>query len=499
VSKGRSLVGRLLALCCLGVLLIPNILIAKTTKRSARATKPRVAKAERPARAVAPVSAKGRAKATVAESRSSRSAATRSGVDRRASARTAAAKKGVRGRYSKRLARTKRSRTEHASQGGRGDVDEHIHVRKGDTVENLLAARGMGMAEAREWIAAAADVFDLTRIRPRHGLTLRFDRATRELDSLRYEIDGNNLLVVEAAADGITARLEDLPYFVEVKGIAGQITRGLREDTVAAGVPARIAADIADIFGWDVDVESGLRPGDEFRVIYENIWQVGLGKPQAGKVLAAELVLDGKRQTAVLFENEDGEGGYYRPTGEAISRRFLRYPVEFSEISSEFSLERFHPIRRRWRPHWGVDFAAPYGTPVRAAADGVVAVSGWENGLGKTVRIAHADGIGSAYGHLSEIAPSVREGGPVERGQVIGYVGSTGLSTGPHLHYEIQREGEHVDPLEFNCDRENAIDATLVKQFGRAKNEVTRQLASLPRTNEPTSLSLSTSLFQATE
>ena len=135
------------------------------------------------------------------------------------------------------------------------------------------------------------------------------------------------------APTGITARLEDLPYFVEVKGIAGTIERGLREDTVAAGVPARIAADLADIFGWDVDVETGLRPGDEFRVIYENIWQVGMPAPQAGKVLAAELVVGGKKQTAVLFEDEDGEGGYYAPSGESVSRTFLRYPVEFTEIT----------------------------------------------------------------------------------------------------------------------------------------------------------------------
>jgi murein DD-endopeptidase MepM/ murein hydrolase activator NlpD len=475
----------------LGALLVPNILSAKTTKRSGRATKSRVSKVERPAPVTKATRSPSRAGARVRKA----SATSRGGTG----ARKGAVASRKRTRSSKRLTRGRHSRTQHVRRGVRGHVDEHLHVRKGDTVETLLAARGMSKPETHEWIAAAADVFDLTKIRPRRGLTLRFDRETRALESLRYEVDGKNLLVVESASDGLTARLEDLPYFVEVKGIAGQITRGLREDTIAAGVPARIATDIADIFGWDVDVESGLRPGDEFRVIYENIWQVGLGKPQAGKVLAAELVIRGKRQTAVLFENEDGAGGYYRPTGEAVSRQFLRYPVEFSEISSEFSLDRFHPIRRRWRPHWGVDFAAPHGTPVRAASTGVVSVSGWENGLGKTVRVDHANGIASTYGHLSEIAPSVRSGGSVERGQVIGYVGSTGLSTGPHLHYEIQRAGEHVDPLEFNCDREPSVDPALAKQFNRTKTEVAKQFAALPRTKEPTSLSLSTSLFQATE
>jgi len=355
------------------------------------------------------------------------------------------------------------------------------------------------MTEAREWIASTVDVFDLTKIRPRQGLTLSFDRETHGLDSIRYEVDQRKLLVAEQGADGITARLEDLPYFVEVKGIAGKIERGLRDDMTAAGVPSRIAADVADIVGWDVDVETGLVPGDDFRVIYENIWQVGMPKPQAGKVLAVELVVGGRKQTAVLFEDENGESSYYAPSGESVSRTFLRYPVEFTEITSEFSLDRFHPIRRQWRPHWGVDLAAPYGTPVRAAADGVVSVSGWESGLGRTIRIDHANGVASTYGHLQAIAPAVVPSNKVERGQVIGYVGSTGLSTGPHLHYELTRDGGHVDPLEFTCDREPSITTPLARQFDRARKEIVRQLASIPRNREPTSLSLSMTLLQAVE
>jgi murein DD-endopeptidase MepM/ murein hydrolase activator NlpD len=469
VSRGRSLVGKLLALLCMGALLAPAVSSAKTTKRSARnhkrdAKTVRSASADRPGRSASVRTTK-------------RSGTSRSGT------------RVAKGRY----------RSRHARRGVRGTVDEHIHVRKGDTLENILAARGVGITEAREWIAAAADVFDLTKIRPRHGLTLRFDRETHALESIRYEVDQRNLLIAEQAGDGFTARLEDLPYFVEVKGIAGTIDHGLREDTVAAGVPAHVAADIADIFGWDVDVEVGLQPGDEFRVIYENIWEVGMATPQAGKVLAAELVVGGTRQTAVLFEDENGGGGYYAPTGEAVSRAFLRYPVDFTEISSEFSLGRFHPILRRQRPHWGVDLAAPYGTPVRAVADGVVSVSGWETGLGQTVRVDHANGVTSTYGHLSAMAPAMTPGASVERGQLIGYVGSTGLSTGPHLHYELTRNGEHVDPLEFTCDREPSIAPPLMRQFDRAKKEVAKQLASIPATRQPTSLSLSTTLLQPAE
>lgn len=463
--SSRSLVGKLLALVCMGALLCPGVLAAKTTKRSARTAK-RGARAARAQKAGRPASKS----VTTASARSPRSRSAH-----------------VRSRHARRTHRTPADET----------FDEHIHVRKGDTVENILAARGVGITEARDWIAATADVFDLTKIRPRQGLTLRFERGTHALEAIRYEVDQRKLLVAQQGGDGITARLEDLPYFVEVKGIAGTIEHGLREDTVAAGVPARIAADLADIFGWDVDVETGLGPGDAFRVIYENIWQVGMSTPEAGKVLAAELVVGGTKRTAVLFEDANGDGGYYAPSGEAVSRAFLRYPVEFTEISSGFSLDRFHPIRREHRPHWGVDFAAPYGTPVRAAADGTIGASGWESGLGQTVRIQHANGVESTYGHLSKIAPAVVVGEQVERGQVIGYVGSTGLSTGPHLHYELARSGEHVDPLEFTCEREQAIAPGLVKQFDRAKREVVRQLASIPADLRPTSLSLSTTLLQA--
>jgi murein DD-endopeptidase MepM/ murein hydrolase activator NlpD len=456
VAKDQRLVGKLLALACFGALLLPNVLTAKTAKRTARGGTRRVAKVVRPASCHRPAK-----RATV-------------------------------------VASTSHRHRVHSRHGGSlGTVDEYLHVRKGDTLESLLAARGVGITEARDWIAAAADVFDLTKIRPRHGLTLRFDRETHAIESIRYEIDGKYLLVAELGGDGITARREDLPYFVEVKGVAGTISHGLREDTVASGVPPRIAADVADIFAWDVDVESGLHAGDEYRVIYENIWQVGMSEPQAGKVLAAELVIDGKSQTAMLFEDEDGQGGYYAPTGEAISRTFLRYPVEFTEISSEYSMDRFHPIRHQRRPHWGVDLAAPYGTPVRAAADGVVTAVGWETGLGNTIRIDHAGGVASAYGHLSHFAPAANESAKVERGQVIGYVGSTGLSTGPHLHYEIARDGEHTNPLEFTCEREPSIAPPLVRQFDRTRKEAVKQLAALPSATAPTSLSLSTTLFQA--
>ncbi len=405
---------------------------------------------------------------------------------------TAKATKGMKAQHAR-----VRSHHHRAEVGVRGSVEEHVHIRRGDTLEALLAARGVGTADAQPWMTAAAGVYDLRYIRPRRGLTFRFDRSSHELECIRYEIDEKSMLVLETTSDGIVARREGLPYFVEIKGVAGRIDRGLREDALESGVPEPVVAGLADIFGWDVDVEGGLKQGDEFRVIYENIWQAGADKPEIGTLLGAQIISHGQPATAVFFEDADGHGAYYSPTGDAVSRTLLRYPLQFTEISSEFSLLRRHPILHRDRPHLGVDFAAPRGTPVRAVATGHVSFSGWASGLGECVKIDHADELVSVYGHLSEITPGAQEGAAVEQGQVIGYVGATGLATGPHLHYALERDGDYVDPLSLPPPPpEDQVPAKARRAFERLESTIVKELASLPCDARPMTLSLSTSLFQ---
>lgn len=372
-------------------------------------------------------------------------------------------------------------------------VEEHVHIRRADTLGTILAARGLGAAEVRPWLDAAAVVFDLRALRPRRGLTLRFERATRRLEAVRYEIDDRTQLVVERTPDGLRARRTTLPYFVEVKGAAGVIERGLREDARDAGVPDRVVSALADIFGWELDLATDLRPGDQFRVLYENTWQAGERTAEPGNVLGADIVVRGRRLTAVFFEDDDGHGAYYRPGGGALSRDFLRYPLEFTEITSPFSLFRSHPILRMRRPHLGVDFAAPSGTPVRAVASGTVQAAGWLRQLGQAVRIEHRGGLESLYGHLERIAPGVREGGPVEQSEVIGYVGATGLATGPHLHFATYRDGEYVDPLRLTAGPQPSVPDGARRAFERVEGLVRRQLAALPVTANSRTVSLSTS------
>ena len=376
--------------------------------------------------------------------------------------------------------------------GSRGSAAEHLNVRRGDTLEAILAERGIGTGEAQPWLAAAARVYDLRRIRPRRGVNLTFDRATHALEVVRYQIDDRTLLVLEAQDDGtISARRELLPYFVELKGVAGRIDHGLRDDAPAFGLPSRVVADLADIFGWDVDVASGLRPGDELRVVYEDIWQTGGVRPEPGNVLGAQIRSRAGTTTAIFFEDADGNGSYYRPGGGAVSRTFLRYPLEFTEITSDFSQLRQHPILHIFRPHLGVDFAAPRGTPVRAVGSGMVSYAGRLHELGRCVRIDHAGPLTSTYGHLSGVAPGVALGAAVKRGQVIGWVGATGLATGPHLHYALDRDGEYVDPLALTQAVEQPVPALARHAFERVQAEVLRQLASLPETAHPLTVTLS--------
>jgi murein DD-endopeptidase MepM/ murein hydrolase activator NlpD len=348
----------------------------------------------------------------------------------------------------------------------------------------------VGAREARPWLDAAARVFDVRRLRPRRALTLRFERPSRRLLALRYEIDSRTQLVLERTESGIRARRTSLPYFVEVKGAAGVIARGLREDALEAGVPERVVSALADIFGWDLDV-SELRTGDEFRVLYENTWQIGELDPEPGNVVGAELVAGGHRVTAVFFEDEDGRGAYYRPDGSAVSRELLRYPLAFTEITSLFSMVRRHPILRVRRPHLGVDFAAPAGTPVRAVAGGVIDSAKWVRQLGRAVRIAHAGGLESLYGHLTRFAAGIVPGTRVEQGQVIGYVGATGLATGPHLHFATYRDGEYVDPLTLTSGAQARVPEATRRSFERVQTAVRHHLASLPLTANAFTVSLS--------
>ena len=278
-------------------------------------------------------------------------------------------------------------------------------------------------------------------------------------------------------------------YEVRLARVAGIIERSLFDDGQAAGLSDRLIGELGDIFGWDIDFVVDLQRGDRFTVLYEEKYWRGQ-KIADGDILAAEFVNQGRRYRAIAHRIADGRLEYYTPDGLALRRTFLRTPVRFSRVSSTFSGARYHPILKTWRAHNGVDYDAPLGTPVRATASGRIAAMGWNGGYGNIVAIRHAGPYSTVYAHLARHRHGLRAGQAVEQGEIIGYVGQTGLATAPHLHYEIQVNGVQRDPLTFKlpASAREAVPAEGRRFFFRTadvmnvklKGEIEGQLAYAP-------------------
>jgi len=329
-------------------------------------------------------------------------------------------------------------------------IERHVTVRRGDTFANLLELYDVALSDALVWHGGTRKTFNLSKLSPGRSLTLFFERDTGLLAAVEYRVDTMNILVAERGGDReIRARLARIPSATEFRVIAGTLDSNMAADCAGAGIPQRIIAELADIYAWELDFEK-LHRGDRFRVVYE----VAIGEDgdvvQTGRILAAAIENRSRVHTAILHTTEDGTPGYYDLEGRSLDRGLLRFPLEYTRITSGFSTSRLHPILARHRPHQGVDFAAPHGTPVRAMADGIVVYADWQGQLGRAVRIDHAgpSTYESVYGHFSRIASSVRPGRKVRKGEIIGYVGRTGLATGPHLHLELVVDGKHVNPLD---------------------------------------------------
>jgi murein DD-endopeptidase MepM/ murein hydrolase activator NlpD len=331
--------------------------------------------------------------------------------------------------------------------------------RWGETMSQVLGKAGVDQAEVDEWIRATNEAHDVDRVYAGQELELMMAKAGSDLQRLRMEIDPQTVLVVERQGSSVVARKEEIPYDRALRVVGSGIRSSLYETAQSHGIPDKIISDMAEILGWDVDLATDLEPGATFRVVYEELTRPDTMETMPGRLLAVDLANRGKRHEGYFFTMPDGKhAGYYDRTGKGIGRGgFLRFPVAYSRISSNFSTARFHPILKRSVPHYGVDFAAPPGTPVKAVADGRVLKAGWYGGNGKFVKIQHDKVYETGYSHLSSIAPGVRAGGSVKQGQVIGYVGSTGLATGPHLHFAMYRSGKYVDPLKADLPRSQSL------------------------------------------
>ncbi len=353
-------------------------------------------------------------------------------------------------------------------------------IQRGDTVASLLARLQIDDAEASQVLRNNAQARALYQLIP--GKVVRATAtADGKLVSLRY-LSGTNLVSVDRTADELVVKQDAVQLERRVLMKSAEIRNSLFGATDAAGLPDSVATQIAEIFSTDIDFHRDLRKGDRFSVVYEVFYD--RGEPvKYGRVLTAEFVNQGKAYTAVYFNYSENEGGYYTADGKNLRKQFLRSPLEFSRITSGFSTARFHPVLQTWRAHKGIDYGAPTGTRVKATADGVVEITGRSGGYGTVVVLRHQSKYTTWYGHLSGIAKGLRKGQRVTQGEVIGFVGSTGLATGPHLHYEFRINDVHQNPLNVAMPAALPISPELKPKFEQTAKLYIERLNLLRTTN----------------
>jgi murein DD-endopeptidase MepM/ murein hydrolase activator NlpD len=318
-------------------------------------------------------------------------------------------------------------------------------LRAGDTIDELFQRRGFTYPELFEIMRSSREYYNLNRVNAGAVLSVGIDEGGTITD-FRCSIDDSRILVVRKQDGEYTSTLEDIPYEVSRRYILGEIESSLYETFIEMGENPSLSAALSEVFAWQVDFNTDLRSGDSFRAIVEEKTYEGQ-QPHFSRVVAARMINRGRTLIAIRFEDPDDYVDYYDIEGKSLKRKFLRSPLRYTRVSSRYSKSRLHPILKIYRPHLGVDYAAPTGTPVVSVGEGVIAYAGWKRGFGRYVRIRHNSIYETTYGHLSRYARGIKKGKSVKQGQVIGYVGSTGLATGPHLDYRLTKHGSYINPL----------------------------------------------------
>ncbi len=353
-------------------------------------------------------------------------------------------------------------------------------VRMGETVGGILGHRGISAVTVDKLDKQSKDIFPLKKIRADNAYTTFTRNYTdslgehSKLDYLVYHKDVIDYVVFGFVGDSISITLGSRPMEIVRKRCDAEITSSLWGTIMEQDLPYALAAEFEDIYQWTVDF-FGIQAGDSFKVIYDD--KVVDGKSVGiGRIWGAEFVHCGKQYYAIPF-TQDGKLQYWESNGESLRKQFLKAPLKYSRISSKFSNARLHPVYKVYRPHHGVDYAAPAGTPVHSVADGTVTFRGWDKGGGgNTIKIKHAGGMETGYLHLKSFAKGISVGTRVSQGQLIGYVGSTGASTGPHLDFRIKKNGTPIDPLKMVQEPAEPISSANKAAFEAIRNRVIAEL-----------------------
>lgn len=346
-------------------------------------------------------------------------------------------------------------------------------LQAGETLGSALDDLGATSNDIHAIGLAMTDSVSPRELRPGDGYAAYFSADSR-LEAVEMTIEGRGRLQLHRRDEDWRPSWRAFERRVDQQQIHGEVESALEAAIVAVGGEAGVAYRMADVLQWDLDFNRDLRRGDRFEVLYEREFVDGRFR-SVGDLLALRFRNGGTWIEAYRF-GEDG--GYYDYAGRPLQKMFLRSPVPYSRVTSSFSNRRFHPVLKRYRPHYGVDFGAPTGTPVRVTANGVVRFTGWNGGGGKTVEVGHANGYLTAYLHLSKFAKGISSGVRVSQGQVIGYVGSTGLSTGSHLDYRVKQNGRWINPMSLESKPADPVPTDQLERFNDWRDSYRQALRS---------------------
>jgi murein DD-endopeptidase MepM/ murein hydrolase activator NlpD len=345
-------------------------------------------------------------------------------------------------------------------------------IAPGDTLTALLGGY-FTPQEIHQLGQESKSIFSLSRICA--GQPYKICLADDEFERFEYDIDSEEQLFISRNPDGFAIERADIPYTITTATVSGVIETSLFEAVTATGENSVLAMNLADIFAWDIDFILDIRKGDSFQALIEKRFREG--EPAGyGRILAAEFANRGKTFPAVLFTDGDRRPDYYSADGQSLRKAFLKAPLSFTRISSGYTMRRLHPITKTWKAHPAIDYAAPIGTPVKTVGDGTVTQKGYKKGNGYYLKIRHFGGYETMYLHLSRFAKGIRKGSRVSQGQRIAYVGSSGMSTGPHLDFRMRKNGAPVNPQRIKAPSIAPVSADNMDKF---KAEATTILAKL--------------------
>lgn len=337
-------------------------------------------------------------------------------------------------------------------------------IQKGKTLSDILSSHGFSPAEIHKLILDVKPIYDLAKIKAGKELRI-YSSVHGDINSIEYNIDGEKFLSIQITEEAYKAEIKKFPFEIKIRMVCGVIENNLMSAVTGKNEKDLLAISLANMFGWDIDFYADLRHGDSFKIMFEKKYLYGRFVAY-GKILAAEFVNHGKIFQAFRYTYPDTkEWDYFDFKGNSLRKQFLKSPLQSARITSRFSLRRMHPILKVYRPHYGVDYAAPIGTQVQATADGTVTFTGRNGGAGRMIKIRHKNAYETLYLHLRNFAKGIKKGAKVKEGQFIARVGSSGESTGPHLDYRIKHQGKHINPLTFNPKPIKPLRTEYLKDF----------------------------------